>query len=80
MTRTKENLSIGEISDLTISEKLILEALSKNSLDNWDLVQNLKLSESTITKALRKLRYRGLVIREANKNKIPLKMIKKIRE
>lgn len=80
MSRIKDKYYKGQISDLTISEKTVLDVLAKNSLDNWDLINITKLSESTITKALRKLKYRGLIIKEHNKNKIPLKVLKKIEE
>lgn len=79
MSRQKDAYEVGEIAGLSLSEKLVLEALVKQPLDNWSLVNKTVLSESSIIKALRKLKTRGLVVKEHSLNRIPNKLLKKVK-
>lgn len=81
MSRNKDAYVVGEINDLNLSEKLILEILRDQPVDNWGLVIRTKLSESSIIKALRKLKSRGLIIKEHNLNKVrSIGIIKKLKK
>jgi len=65
MTGTKDNYYVGEIGGLTNSQKIVIEHLLKKKkyvLATWKLSIETNLSESTITKAIRILRHRGILI------------------
>jgi DNA-binding MarR family transcriptional regulator len=85
MSRQKDNYTIGSVSGLTLSQKLILEALvgsesSNYVLHTWKIQIATKLSESSVVKALRMLKYRGLVSGKGGANRLPPKVLVKLKE
>ena len=65
-----DRISDGNIGKFNVHDRMVLEAIQQNSYFTVaQLVSQLGISESTIRRAIRKLRTNGLIQREgANKN------------
>jgi biotin operon repressor len=82
----KENLRLGKITYLKTSEKIVLEALLKSEktyyqLSTRDIRLMTALSESAVTKAVRDLKERGLLVGSKGNYKIANKtIVRKLQE